>query len=351
MRLRFFSLLVVLLALPGCFGNFDPTLYQSGVMPLALGDYCVDAASVPRLPRAHPDDPNESFTISYAIDTRGLASDVSDEVAACTGGPQSGNDGFLRVHMNAAERWHFHIRHPDNAMNPSIYVLDSGCDARRCASGAGLDLCGASADEHFTFVAPLTGDYFVGIDADGGGTDGLGGFAAQLDVIHPVCGNGIREHSEGCDLGPDVAGDGCDADCRVLLSEGDDEVEANDDVYAANHIVLGPTATSVNGAIATACESDIFSFEVPAGAPMDVTIDLGLQAGGCPGAAAIPLSLDLVGANGSSILSHVDADGTTCPMLTATALSAGTYFIRIRSVEPGVSRNVPYRLTVTLSAP
>jgi cysteine-rich repeat protein len=351
MRLRFWSLAVVLaLTAPGCLGNFDPALYAAGAQPLSLGDDCRIAAAVPTLPRTSPDDATTPLTASYLIDTRGLASDVNDEVTTCTGQSQTGNDGFLRIHMNADERWHFHIRHPDNAMSPSIYVLDDGCDARTCAGGAGLDLCGASADEHFTFTAPRAGDYFVGIDADGLGTDGMGGFAAQLDIIHPVCGDGTRQHSEGCDNGPDVDGDDCDALCRKLIPSGGDEVEANDDVYAANHLVLGDVVTTVNGAIATACESDIYAFVVE-GAAMDATIELGLQAGGCPGASAMPLSIDLLGANGSSVISHVDADGTTCPMITATGLAPNTYFIRIRSVAPGVSRNVPYRITFTDATP
>lgn len=350
MRLRFL-LLVLALAAPGCVGNFDPALYQSGVQPLALGDYCRIASTVPTLARAHPDDPTEPFVGSYSIDTRGLVSDVNDEVSTCTGATQTGNDGFLRVHMNRDERWHFHIRHPDNGMSPAIYVLDDGCEARTCAGGAGLDLCGASADEHFTFVAPGAGDYYVGIDGDSLGTDGAGGFAAQLDVIHPVCGNGTREHSEGCDFGPDVPDDDCDELCRVLLSNGEDEVEANDDIFAANHVVLEAAVTTVNGAIATACESDIFVLVVPDGAPMDATIELSLQGGGCPGASALPLSLELLGSNGTSVLSRVDADGTTCPMITAAGLAPSTYFIRLRSVEPGVSRNVPYRITITDTTP
>jgi cysteine-rich repeat protein len=346
MRLRFLLVLLVLLA-PGCVGNFDPALYMTGgVQPLALGDYCTDAASVPTLARAHPDDPSVSVTMSYAIDTRGLISDVSDQVSTCTSGPQDGNDGFLRVHMNDGERWHFHIRHPDNGMSPSIYVFDSACDIRGCPAANGLDLCGAAADEHYTFVATGTGDRYVGIDAKERGTDGSGGFAAQLDVIHPVCGNGTREHSEGCDPGPDVEGDDCDASCRVILTDGEDEVEANDDFYAANHIVLGGTTTSVNGGLATACESDIFAFDVAA--PMDVTIDLALQDGGCPGATALPLSLEvLLSESSSSALQTVNADGSTCPSIVLTALAAGTHFIRLRSVEPGVTRNVPYRLTIT----
>lgn len=350
MRLRFLVLFLALAA-PGCFGNFDPALYQSGIQPLALGDDCRNVASVPTLPRLDPDAATEPLTASFNIDTRGLVNDVDDEVVTCTGIRQAGNDGFLRVYMNAAERWHFHIRHPDNAMSPSIYVLDNGCDARTCAGGAGLDLCGASADEHFTYVAPRSGAYFVGIDADSLGADGLGGFAAQIDIIHPVCGNGIREHSEGCDLGADVFTDDCDPLCRVLLSSGEEEVEANDDVYAANHVLLEAVTTTFDGAIATACESDIFAFEVPAGGAMDATIELGLRAGSCPGPSAMPLSVELLGANGSTVITRADADGTTCPMLVATALAPNTYFIRLRSVEPGVSRNVQYRVTITDTTP
>lgn len=352
LRFRLASLLLLSLVSGGCFGNFDAHLYQAredggmtgtdaGTPTLALADFCTTPSLVPSIPR--PASAADAISRAYLIDTSGLADDVSD-VAACTGAQEHGPDGFASVMMLQNERWHFHLRRPSGAANAALYILDSSCDERTCSGGEGQDLCGPSADEHFSFVAPADGLYFLGVDSET-----PDGFTGELDVIHPVCGDGIKEHSEGCD-----GGDNCDAECRTELADGDSESESNDDLYSANHIILAATGTtSINGHIASACESDVFAFAVPAGSMGDVTVRLGLSDGACPMDDTTPIDLAVIAPDGSRVLTSTSLAATGgCMMVGGTAsplatLAADTYYVRIRSIAPAPDRPIDYQLSIT----
>ncbi len=381
--------LLLALATLGCVDNFDPRLYQAreadtgvhdggldagalvdaanidaaviadanvdaphdagndaAVPSLALADFCTMASSVPMIPR--PALPTDAVSTAYSIDTTALTDDVSD-VAACTGAQEHGRDGFASVMMLRGERWHFHLRRPTAGANPALYILDSTCDERTCMGAAGQDLCGPSSDEHFSFVAPADGLYFLGVDSEA-----IGGFMGELDVIHPVCGNHAREHSEGCDDGNTTGGDGCDAVCRTELASGASETEANDDPYSSNHVILaaaGPTA--ILGHIASACESDVFAFDVPAARTGNVTVTLALSAGGCPADATVPISFAVIAPDGSTTLASTTLSAAGgCPMLGGAGsplatLAQGTYYVRIRSIGTmAPATPLDYRLSI-----
>lgn len=313
---------------------------------LGLADFCTTAGLVPVIPR--PASPTTAVNTAYLIDTTGLTDDVSD-VAACTGMLEPGRDGFASVMMMAGERWHFHLRRP-GTQNAALYVLDSSCDERTCSGGQGQDLCGTSSDEHFSFVAPSSGLYFIGVDAE----TSSGGFMGELDVIFPVCGDHMKQHSEGCDDGGTTPGDGCDAVCRAELASGASEIEANDDAYSANHLVLAASGTTtVNARIASACESDVFAFDVPAGETGDVTVSLGLTTGGCPANDVVPVSLTVLSTNGTTVLATTTLGAAGgCPTLGGaaplTTLAPGTYFARVRSIGTmAPDRPLDYTLTLT----
>jgi cysteine-rich repeat protein len=383
------------LALTGCVDNFDPRLYQAheaetgardggidaamqvddagtdagddasmapdggsdggadggsdaGIPALVLADFCT-TGSVPMIPR--PPSPTDAVSTAYLIDTTTLADDSAD-VAACTGVREPGRDGFASVMMMANERWHFHLRRPTGA-NAALYILDSSCDERTCSGGQGQDLCGTSSDEHFSFVAPSTGLYFLAVDNETAGV----GFTGELDVIHPVCGNHAREHSEGCDDGGTMPGDGCDAVCRTELMSGASEAESNDDPYSANHLVLATVGpTSVIGHVASACESDVFAFDIPAAHVGNVTVSLGLSTGGCPTDNTVPIALSVLSPDGSNVLAATTLGAAGgCPMVGGTgstlmALTPGTYYARVRSIGTmAPDRPFDYRLSVDVA--
>src|SRR4029079_14788540 len=100
--------------------------------------------------------------------------------------------------------------------DPLIYVLGACNDIKRGGCRVAMDACGRGGGEHLTFTTPADAvpqDYIIGIDSKESG-----GAAYGLEVYHPVCGNagntGVREHSEGCDDGDTISGDGCDSQCR-----------------------------------------------------------------------------------------------------------------------------------------
>lgn len=317
---------------------------DAAIPTLALADFCTVASSVPMIPR--PAVTTDAVSAAFLVDTTGLMDDVS-AVAACTSTVENGRDGFASVMMVHGERWHFHLRRPTGGANAALYVLDSSCDERTCSGGAGQDLCGTSADEHFSFVAPSDGLYFIGVDSEA-----TGGFMGELDVIHPVCGDHMKQHSEGCDDGNTMGGDGCDSSCRTELASGASEAEANDDPYSSNHLILAATnPTTVTGHIASACESDVFAFDVPMGRTGAISLSVALAAGGCPTDNTTPIELSVLSTDGSSTLATTTLGAAGgCPMLPATgtlsALTPGTYYARIRSIAPAPDRPLDYRLSI-----
>lgn len=321
--------LVLALAVPGCFGNFDPALYRAadagsadaGPPRLALADFCTDVPAV---------------TLSgttFVIDTTGLSDDVRD-VAGCLGRTAPGHDGFVGLAMTRGDRWHFHVRQPaGSGIDPMLYVLD-GCDERNCDADYAIDACGADANEHLSFVAPHDGVYYVGVD-----TAAAGGFTGTLEIYRPTCGNGVRQHSENCDDGNLVDGDGCDALCRTELAGAlAAETEVNDDFYAANR-VLGAGARAVLGEIGTRCDADTYAFDATG---TSVTATIGPRGGGACPATAPRLRVSVHTAAGIEI-------GATavepCPTLTVAVPSTGSVLVRVYAAENDAERAFPYQLS------
>ncbi len=274
------------------------------------------------------------------IDLTTLSDDISD-IGFCTGADAPGNDGFFGVQMEAGEKWHFHLRTVSEDMrNPAIYVLDSSCDSRRCMAGDAIDVCGEGRDEHLSFVAPRAGLYYVGIDSRV-----VGGAMYQLVALRPVCGNDDVEHSETCDDGNTESGDGCDATCRHELPHpmtGMAEAEPNDDPTGANRIVAG--TGNVTGRLGGRCDTDLFSFDVEEGTNVNVALR---GAGGVACPVGTPtFSLQLLAANATSLVAAGNVpDGENCPVLTATGLTAGTYYVSVTTDEN--ERPFDYTLAVT----
>jgi hypothetical protein len=279
------------------------------------------------------------MSTEIVVDTTGLLDDVTD-IRSCAGTLAPGRDGFFSVEMMVGERWHFHVTALEAAGDPIVYVLGSSCDARTCQRGDATNHCNLR-DEHFSFVAPSTGTFHVGVDDanDRGGT-------YTVLPIRPSCGNGMVEHSEACD-----GGAGCTDECLRLLAAGSAEAEPNDDPPGAN--VLDFTSGIIQGDVASQCDLASFRFTAAAGASLTATV---LPRGSATCRTSSPgLDLELLSVDGRSLFGSVSAGPGECPEILGTepfasALAAGDYVLRIVPTDDETGL-YPFDLTIDVSVP
>lgn len=334
--------------LAGC-NVFDERLYleadagavDSGPPPVTLGEDCTDD-DVPII---------DEFNVFLDSDTTSLRNDYF-ELATCLGRNATGNDGFFAIDMVAGQKWHFHVKvTPGSTMDPAVYVLSSACDPRECGPGEGLNECISGQDEHFSFVPPSTGRFFVGVDNVSGG-----GEALQVLAVRPVCGNDEKEHSESCDDGNTTPGDGCDETCRTEIPNPVTtlaEVEPNDEPFVnANVVDVTGGPITVTGQLGSKCDFDSFAIEVPEGGGVLATMT---TPGGSPcGGTAPDFRISLRAPDGFTERGHVDGGG--CPSLGAgdgfaQTLTAGRYFVRITTVVVNEPDVFDYGLTLEAVSP
>jgi cysteine-rich repeat protein len=341
MHLRTARFLVPALAVAlGACDVFDPGLYRAdGGSDAGSDDGGIVAgpdmtSTVPFLAladRCNGELPTLSLSLQeFIVDTTGLSGDFTD-LATCTGQEEQGNDGFFAIQMLAGQRWHFHVHPLSTDVDLALYVVPT-CDERSCSVGNAEDECGAGRDEHMSFLAPTSGKYMVGIDSrkSGGG---------RFDVlaVRPICGDGMREHSESCDDGNLAPGDGCDARCRSeLTSAAPNEVEPNDDYTGANVVMLSAATPVVTtrGRLGGRCDFDMFAIDVPAGGSIAATL-LDANGAACT-ASAPPVLMTFILPDGHTIGGSIKGDATTpCPVIGTqqpfanNIATAGTYFVRV----------------------
>jgi len=325
-----------LVLLAGC-SFFDPSLYQNTELPpFPLADNCGPGVTVPEL----------TSTFEGIVDLSTHHDDFND-LGACVDNVRTpGPDGFMSISMQAGEKWHFHAKVLDTLGDPALYILDN-CDPRACQVGAGIDICGSGEDEHFSFVAPRTATYLVAID-----DKGMGGGRYDLLAVHPTCGNGDAEHSEGCDDGNVMPGDGCDEGCRLELMDGMDEHEPNDDFTGANRLLVGGAASgSVLGLLEGRCDPDFYAVRVEAGG--SVSAQMTTRVGTACADTTPAVALELVGEDGiNAIGAGVNPAGSGCPSIDgaafATGLPAGIYYLRLTA--PDADTRLPYKLSAQVTA-
>ena len=345
--------IVALVVLVAACDEFDPALYMSdgGTSPDDAGaqdagpDPLLSDTCLGELPL------RESSADNRLVDTTALADDIG-EVGACTGENAPGNDGFFAIEMEAGDKWHFHVRSMTSGRNPSIYVLGSSCDVRTCDTGDAIDRCGDDSDEHLSFIAPARGTYRVAID-----DRNAGGGAYTVLALRPTCGNGgMPEHSEGCDDGNAVAGDGCDDRCRPELSAAAaNEREPNDDPTGANVVGADVGAPlTVAGSIGGRCDIDTYLVNVPAGgASLRVTM-LNRSSAACAEGTA-PIEMVLWDASGRTAAGDGSVrTGNACPVIDemhafAQRLPAGEHLLTVAMDE--TERTFDYRLRFELVTP
>lgn len=313
---------------------------DAGGSDLALVDFCAGFV-VPDL--ILPQGVNEQ---RFRVDTTGLTNRVSD-LSACLdpgdpGAVWNGADGFFAVEMQAGEKWHFHANELSGADDPAMYVLDT-CDERTCEVGDGADLCAVGSPEHLSFVPEVDGRYLIGIDSRL-----AGGAVLDLVVVRPVCGNDVLEHSESCDDGDTMPGDGCDELCRRELADGDDEVEANDDFTGTNRVLVQvEEQVEVNGQLRAPCDVDMFAIDVPQGGRVQAQI---AARGGQQCVDGV--SLGLVDLDGVTLLGSGGAGLDLCPTIDgddgfAIGLESGTYFLRVE-LPRGQGDQLDYGLRIAV---
>ncbi len=343
------SILSALLFTPGCL------VVDSGPLDRlrAAGDASVDVPSAPEDAPADggtggpsdrcADETAELLTGTsiHEIDTTTFGADFD-----LMGEPTDGNDAFFRFNGTSGQFWHFHLASLSPGRNPVLYVVRSSGGICMSSTMSVRNACTTTdGDEHFAFVVPATAEYFLGID-----DSNTGGGRYRLQVIRPVCGDGLQEHGESCDGGP-TGSDVCDTSCRILLSDLDGTGQTsvpigrhNDTSAEAMVVVLDdadPTL-DINGTIPPGdCYPDVFSLDVAANTRVSVTARNSTTGVACAAAADATYSLELKNAADTRIAGGVDGMG--CPVVNQMLTNEGRYFIWLTNTGDG-TRPLSYTL-------
>ena len=310
--------------------------------------------------------------------TRSLKIDTTDATGGsltvmCGGSAAVGNDRFFAIDVAAGEYWHFHVAADplfaptETTRNPIVYVVAGdgagGCNDRpaNCAA-VFANSCAGRADEHFAFIAPSTGRFFIGIDD---ATPGGGHY--QLDAFRPQCGNGLQEHGESCDDLSLMTVDGgmsrlvsasgtCSQSCRkqvgaTSMGTFPSEAEFNDNSVEANQVQFAGAVTTVeiNGDVGGGgdCYPDVFEVRVET-MGTDIRVDSLTSMGtDCTSPSSALYTLQLRDALGNP--RGMTVMGATCPSIDAQNLPAGVYTVWIRATDPAATAPAPYRLRITRS--
>jgi cysteine-rich repeat protein len=149
-----------------------------------------------------------------------------------------------------------------------------------------------------------------------------------LVTFTAACGDGVTEGSEACDDGNAAGGDCCSAACQL---EPDCEIEPNDSAAAASFY---PEGMTIKAAIDPMGDQDYFAFAVTA--TSDVRIETFDGAGPSSCASGVDTLIDLLGADGATVLASDDDDGPlSCSRVDPTVdlgarrLAPGTYYVHI----------------------
>lgn len=193
-----------------------------------------------------------------------------------------------------------------------------------CASDGSEAACvdreknpGPVEEDRQLLSAPVTAGQTVFVVVEGSGD-----FVFELVESRPagVCGDAAIDPGEECDDGM-AAGGGCEDDCTI----SETETEPNDDAAGAD-----PFMPFWVGTIDPAGDVDFLSVSVPEQGSLTATLfDLG--DGSCT-TQAIDSLLAIIGPDGTTVLEEDDFGGEgSCSQVFASALAAGTYYVRVRA--------------------
>ncbi len=201
---------------------------------------------------------------------------------------------------------------PEDPRAALALVEPDGLSVRALAVAAGGRCPRLDPVSHPSATLSMAGGrYFLRVEEDGDDAP-LDPYALELRVVAPGCGNGVLEavRLETCDDGGARAGDGCDAQCRVEVTETLTPPGATRSLDLA----AGATAT--------------FRLELPTPG-MSVSATVTATGGGCPAAA----SLELLDEAFRPVAADVEASG--CAILTAFDLPAGARHLRVGAGPAG----------------
>ncbi len=277
-------------------------------------------------------------------------SSLVNNISTCGTGAAPGNDGYIAVEVTAGDLWHFHVvpdpATPGQDRDPFLYLVQGSggsCDTRGCQHSS--DACTGGGDEHFAFVAPADGIWFLGID-----DANPGGGAYQLSAFRLQCGDGMTVHGEACD-GPAT----CNSACQEILSETrPGEIEANDNPIEANFIeVPAANEVTVSGNIGggTCTYPDVYNVRIDdTGADLSVSI-LKTDGTPCDNATLTPFDIVLRNTAGEVRAGPMTDPVTGCAELVVADLSAAAYFLYLEHDEPIEDRVVAYQLHIEITPP
>lgn len=216
---------------------------------------------------------------------------------------------------------------------------DLNVSVRTSCESVGSELaCGGQT--RLTVDASAGQTYFIVVD--GASAADAGPYLLQVRTRQEACGDAIRDADEECDDGNTRSTDGCGSDCRLELSESEDNGRRS----RADSFNFTPWFAQIS----PADDVDYFRVSLTAESSTLVaeTLDLGDEA--CAQGTMDP-RIDIVDASsgGGTVWASDDDGGQgTCARAIASGLAAGTYYIRVSAAAGASPATFPYRLEVSV---
>ncbi|MAQ19058.1 MAG: hypothetical protein CMN30_30195 [Sandaracinus sp.] len=285
------------------------------------------------------------------IDTRTATDSVQLECGSVT---TPGPDRFLALEVGSPQEiWHFHliVKEADGPVNPVLYLLQGGsqdrCDARNCFQVS--DSCVESGEEHFAFIAPTGGTWFVGVDSGAADTGAL----FELNAYRPVCGDGVRDHAESCDGEDDALCGGAPCvDCHCVVNDAFPSEKAfNDTIHEANLLEIDDGDLTLTGAIGGTgrCNfPDYYLLEIEDQQDLEMRLRTGTGLP-CDADHPVGLQLQLQSKDGITDLRAPQADANGCAFILEEDMTAGIYLLKITHADPADRSSIGYQVAIDIT--